>query len=163
MCVLCRNTCCQWCQYHYTPGNNNHLECLQLVPIDRSEEFGVAGAYYWTSFLCFYVKKAWFGGFSFGSTSANDKWWSLIILLYQCCTCTINSSIGVFLLRWRSQAWCKLLQDYAIIQTLCYRKCIFRLLGLLVSDYWSLVLICSCHWSFAELCRMRNGQKTYLF
>ncbi len=43
---------------------------------DRSEEFNVAGAYFYSvlmSFLRFHSEKACFGGFSFDSQSANDE------------------------------------------------------------------------------------------
>ncbi len=42
----------------------------------RSEECRVVGAYFYSvlvPFSCFNWKKAWFGGFSFDSYSANDK------------------------------------------------------------------------------------------
>jgi hypothetical protein len=51
-------------------------EQLQWNPSDRSEEFRTAGAYFYSllmPFLCFNSKKAYCGGFSFDSNSANDE------------------------------------------------------------------------------------------
>jgi hypothetical protein len=51
-------------------------EQIQWIPSDRTEEYRVAGAYLFTvlmPFLCFNLKNACFGGFSFDSYSANDK------------------------------------------------------------------------------------------
>jgi hypothetical protein len=45
-------------------------EQLQWIPSDRSEEFRIAGTYYYLllmPFLCFDPKAACFGGFSFDS------------------------------------------------------------------------------------------------
>jgi hypothetical protein len=50
-------------------------EQLQWNPSDRSEEFRTAGAYFYSllmPFSCFSYKKAFCGGFSFDSHSAND-------------------------------------------------------------------------------------------
>jgi hypothetical protein len=52
------------------------LEQLQWNPSDRSEEFRVAGAYFYSLFLpfsCFNSKKACRGSFSFDSHSTNDE------------------------------------------------------------------------------------------
>jgi hypothetical protein len=51
-------------------------EQIQWIPSDWSEECRVAGAYFspvLKPFLCFNLKNACFGGFSFDSYSANDK------------------------------------------------------------------------------------------
>ncbi len=51
-------------------------EQLQWNPSDRSEVFRIAGAYFYsllTPFSCFNSKKAFCGGFSFDSNSANDE------------------------------------------------------------------------------------------
>jgi hypothetical protein len=51
-------------------------EQIHWIPSDWSEECRVAGAYFFPflkPFLCFNLKNAWFGGFSFDSYSANDK------------------------------------------------------------------------------------------
>jgi hypothetical protein len=52
------------------------LEQLQWNPSDRSEEFRTAGAYFYSLFMpfsCFKSEKAFCGGFSFDSHSANDE------------------------------------------------------------------------------------------
>jgi hypothetical protein len=51
-------------------------EQLQWHPSDRSEEFRIAGAYFYALFIpfsCFNSKKACCSGFSFDSYSANDE------------------------------------------------------------------------------------------
>ncbi len=64
-------------------------------------------------FSCIKSWKAWRGWFSFDNNSANDVWQPQTDLLYQCCTSTKDSSIGMSLLRWPTRTLGQQLPDYS--------------------------------------------------
>jgi hypothetical protein len=124
-------------------------ECLQLVPIDGSEEFGVGGAYlkrFSTSFSCFNSIKPWFGGFQMQQfcewlvTAADHSSISVLYMYDQLFSRCVTSWMK------KSRVTSTVVRITIISNSLLSRK--------YIQPAWSISkreLVCCCQWSFAEL------------
>ncbi len=85
---------------------------IKWIPIDRSEEFMVARAYFYFVWCHFHLilKKDAFAKFHLIVT-LHMRSDTQIILCYQCHTCMSDSSTGMLLPGRRSQTWCYFLDD----------------------------------------------------